>query len=190
MKNGAPLVGLYDCGQGFTGVTGAPLAGFAELYLRNVMASGLVPQIAALMGRCIGSAAYSVALADFTVMVKGAGQLLLSDPAGDAGGDRIGYEELGGARTHSERSGSAHLAASDEVECLEMIRGLLSYLPQNNLEDPPRSDLFDPVDRGDDELDSLAVCDAAQPCDIRTSSRTWPTKASSSRSRAGGPRTS
>lgn len=167
-RNGAPLVGIYDCGQTLDGGATEPLGRFAELYYRNVMASGLVPQIAAVMGRCSGSAVHSPALADFVVMVKGASQLYLTDPiAGNAGEERVAYEELGGARTHSERSGLAHLAANDEVECLEMVRGLLSYLPLNNLEEPPRLDLFDPPDRQDDELDALAVRDPGDPCDMR-----------------------
>jgi len=177
MKNGAPLVGLYD--SGVAGLAdGAPLGGCAGLHFSKVMASGLVPQIAAVMGPCAGSATFSPALADFVVMVKGSSRLYLADPAATggvaagadaagAGDGRIAYEELGGARAHSEISGLAHLAADDEDECIEMIRGLLSYLPQNNLEEPPRSDLFDPAGRMDSELDTLAICDPGAPCDMR-----------------------
>jgi len=177
MKNGAPLVGLYD--SGVPGLAaGAPLGGWAGLHFRKVMASGLVPQIAAVMGPCAGSATFSPALADFVIMVKGSSRLYLADPAATggvaagadaagAGDGRIAYEELGGARAHSEISGLAHLAADDEDDCIEMIRGLLSYLPQNNLEEPPRSDVFDPAGRMDSELDTLAVCDPGAPCDMR-----------------------
>ena len=177
MKNGAPLVGLYD--SGVAGLAdGAPLGGCAGLHFSKVMASGLVPQIAAVMGPCAGSATFSPALADFVIMVKGSSRLYLADPAATggvaagadaagAGDGRIAYEELGGARAHSEISGLAHLAADDEDDCIEMIRGLLSYLPQNNLEEPPRSDVFDPAGRMDSELDTLAVCDPGAPCDMR-----------------------
>ncbi len=175
MKNGAPLVGFYDSGpaQGAGGHSArgeaGPLGGYAELYFRNVMASGLVPQIAAVVGPCAGAAVYSPALADFTIMVKGSSQAYLGDPAtgGSGGEEQVAFEELGGARTHSEKSGVAHLAADDETECLEMIRRLLSYLPQNNLEEPPRVDLFDPADRMDGELDSLAAFDPERTCDMR-----------------------
>jgi acetyl-CoA carboxylase carboxyltransferase component len=157
MKNGAPLVGLYDGGWPRGGAGTGLLGAYAELYLRNVMASGVIPQIAAVMGPCPGGAAFSPALADFTIMVKGSSQVFLGAPGGDAGDVRGGlgvageedgetaYEELGGARAHSEKSGLAHLAADDEAECLELIRMLLSYLPQNNLEEPPRTDLFGPA---------------------------------------------
>jgi propionyl-CoA carboxylase beta chain len=177
MKNGAPLVGFYDCGLtrgGGTPLGGAcedsgSLGGYAELFFRNVMASGLVPQIAAVMGPCAGAAVYSPALADFTIMVKGASHAFLGDPAtgGSAAEEQVAFEELGGARTHSEKSGVAHLAADDESECLEMIRRLLSYLPQNNLEEPPRVDLFDPADRMDGQLDTLGTVDPERPYDMR-----------------------
>jgi acetyl-CoA carboxylase carboxyltransferase component len=169
MKNGAPLIGFYDCGHARGSKAAGSLGRHAELYFRNVMASGLVPQIAAVMGPCMGGAAYSPALADFTIMVKGSSHLFLGDPAGagSRGEGGVAVEELGGARSHSEKSGVANLAADDEAESFDMIRGLLSYLPQNNLEEPPRADLFDPVDRGDEELDSLAACDPASPCDMR-----------------------
>ncbi len=169
MKNGAPLVGLYDSGRARGGAGAGSSAARADLYFRNVMASGLIPQIAAVMGPCTGSAAYSPALADFTIMVKGAGQVFLSDPALEEGGGdaEAGLEQLGGARTHSERSGLAHLAADDETDCLDMIRRLLSYLPQNNLEDPPRTDLFDPADRTDEELERLSAADVDASHDVR-----------------------
>ncbi len=175
MRNGAPLVGLYDSGV-LGPAADAPLGGCAGLHFRKVMASGLVPQMAAVMGPCAGSTAFSPALADFVIMVKGSSRVYVADPAAagayaasgvGAGDGQVAYEELGGARTHSEKSGLAHLAADDEEECLEKIRGLLSYLPQNNLEEPPRSDLFDPAGRMDSELDTLAVCDPGVPCDMR-----------------------
>jgi propionyl-CoA carboxylase beta chain len=121
------------------------------------MASGLVPQIAAIMGPCEGSAAYSPVLADFTVMVKGSGELFLSGPeaARVVVGEETTIEELGGARVHSETSGVAHLAADDEVKCLTAVRALLSYLPQNNLEETPRMASTDQLDRRDEDLEAL-----------------------------------
>jgi acetyl-CoA carboxylase carboxyltransferase component len=141
MKNGAPIIGIHDAGDRWAheGGLGA-LGAYADIFFRNVMASGLVPQISAIMGQCGGAAAYSPVLADFTLMVKGSSQLFLAGPeaARTVLGEETTMEELGGGRTHSERSGIAHLAADDEAECLRAVRGLLSYLPQNNLEEVPR----------------------------------------------------
>lgn len=167
MKNGAPLVGLYDGGRLRTNEEAARLGRYSELYFRNVMASGLIPQVAAIMGPCTGPAAYSPALADLVIMVKGAGQVYLADPVTAEGEAEVAFEELAGARVHSERSGLAHLAADGEADCLEMIRVLLSFLPQNNLEEPPRSDLFDPADRRDPEIESLGATDPDQAFDVR-----------------------
>jgi propionyl-CoA carboxylase beta chain len=172
LKNGAPLIGFYDCGYSqdqagdpaLADEERAGLGSYAELYFRNVMASGLVPQISAIVGPCTGSAIFSPALMDFVIMVKGSGQLYLSASKGDDGQAEtdVSLEELGGARSHAELSGLAHLAASDEAECVEMIRDLLSYLPQNNLEEPPRNSRLDPVDRMDEALEGLAGADRAQ----------------------------
>lgn len=167
MKNGAPLVGLYDGSHVRRDEEAGRLGAYAELYFRNAMASGVVPQIAAVLGPCVGPAAYSPALADFVVMVKGAGQVFLADPVTAEGEAEVGYEELGGARVHSEKSGFAHLAADGESECLEMVRVLLSFLPQNNLEEPPRMDPFDPVERKDEQLESLGRFDPDLAGDIR-----------------------
>jgi len=167
MKNGAPLVGLYDAGWPRGDEGAGRLGGYAELYFRNVMASGLIPQIAAIMGPCTGAAAYSPALADLVIMVKGAGQVFLANPVAAGGEAEMAFEEVGGARAHSEKSGLAHLAADGEDECLEMIRMLLSFLPQNNLEEPPRSDLFDPADRMDEQLEPLGAAEPEHPFDIR-----------------------
>jgi propionyl-CoA carboxylase beta chain len=166
MKNGAPVVGLYDCGSN---ADPASLGAYAELFFRNVMASGVVPQIAAVMGPCPGSGAYSPALADFTVMVKGSSLLYLGSPDGPAGADDrdVAFEELGGARTHAEKSGVAHLAADDEEECIEMIRTLLSYLPGNNLDVAPRLAVSDPAGRMDEELVMLGAVDPDETYDMR-----------------------
>jgi propionyl-CoA carboxylase beta chain len=160
MKNGAPIIGIHDAGERWEreGGLGA-LGAYADIFFRNVMASGVVPQIAAIMGQCGGAAAYSSVLADFTLMVKGSSQLFLAGP--DAAravlGEETTIEELGGGRTHSEKSGIAHLAADDEAKCLQGVRDLLSYLPQNNLEDVPRAACSDPADRRDEALEKLML---------------------------------
>jgi acetyl-CoA carboxylase carboxyltransferase component len=157
MKTGAPLVGIHDAGERWTHEGMGALGAYADIFFRNVMASGLIPQISAIMGQCGGAASYSPALADFTLVVKGSGQLFLAGPeaARVVLGEETTVEGLGGGRTHSERSGIAHLAADDEPGCLEAIRSLLSYLPQNNLEEVPRAGCTDPADRADDELEGL-----------------------------------
>ena len=159
LTNGAPFVGIYDSAAG----GGAPSLGrHAGLFFRNVMASGVIPQIAAIVGPVTGAAAYSPALADLLVMVKGSSQLFLGDLGGLRGSGRsAGLESLGGARALSEQSGVAHLAADDEAKCLRAVRDLLSYLPQNNLEDAPLAEASDPVDRMDQELETLAGGSAA-----------------------------
>ncbi len=162
MKNGAPLIGIHDAGDRWAheGGLGA-LGAYADIFFRNVMASGLVPQISAIMGQCGGAAAYSPVLADFTLMVKGSSQLFLAGPEAARAvlGEETTIEELGGGRTHSESSGLAHLAADDEGKCLQAVRGLLSYLPQNNLEEAPRAVCTDPADRRDEGLERLMLAD-------------------------------
>jgi propionyl-CoA carboxylase beta chain len=168
MKNGAPVIGIHDAGERWQpdGGLGA-LGAYADIFFRNVMASGVVPQIAAILGRCGGAAAYSPVLADFTLMVKGSGELFLAGPeaARTVLGEDTTFEELGGGRTHSENSGIAHLAADDEAGCLAAARDLLSYLPQNNLEDVPRATCGDPADRRDDALEKLML--GAEDYDVR-----------------------
>lgn len=171
MKNGAPLVGLYDCGyaRGSAADGPAPLGGYADLFFRNVMASGLIPQIAAVMGPCAGAAAYSPSLMDVTIMLKGSSHLHLGEPRTSAAGEdtAVALEELGGARTHGERSGVAHLAADDEVHLVEMIRTLLGYLPQNNLEETPRRQRSGAAAGAEDRLASLMQADADCSYDMR-----------------------
>ena len=166
MKNGAPIVGLYDCGR--SAERAASLGAYSDLVFRTVMASGVVPQIAAVMGPCAGSGAFSPALADFTIMVKGSSRLYLAAPNPHGNGEdrEIAFEELAGARTHAETSGVAHLAADDEAKCLEMIRTLLSYLPGNNLEEPPRRPESD-RDRMDEELTTLGAAAFDETFDVR-----------------------
>jgi acetyl-CoA carboxylase carboxyltransferase component len=149
---------IYDSGT----AGGATLGGYSGLFFRNVMASGVVPQIAVVVGPVTGAAAYSPALADFVVMVKGTGRLFLGEVGG---GSAKALEGFAGARALCEQSGVVHLAVDDEQQCLQAVRGLLSYLPQNNLEDAPLSEGSDPVDRMDPGLDSHTAGDPTQ--DVR-----------------------
>ena len=169
MKNGAPLVGLNDSGGARIQEGVVSLGGYAEIFFRNVMASGVVPQISAIMGPCAGGAVYSPAMTDFTIMVEGTSHMFITGPEviRTVTGEKVTMEELGGAMTHNTKSGVAHLAARDETECLDMIRTLLSYLPQNNAEEPPRVANGDPVDRMDEALDSIVPSDPNKPYDMR-----------------------
>jgi propionyl-CoA carboxylase beta chain len=168
MKNGAPVIGINDSGGARIQEGVVSLGGYAEIFFRNVMASGVVPQISAIMGPCAGGAVYSPAMTDFTIMVKGTSHMFITGPEviKTVTGEEVSFEELGGAMTHNSRSGVAHLAADDEAQCLKMIRRLLSYLPQNNLEEPPRLEAGDPADRMDEELDSLVPADPNKPYDM------------------------
>ena len=161
MKNGAPIVGIHDAGAAHVQEGATSLGGYAEVFFRNVMASGVVPQISAVMGPCTGEPVYAPALTDFIIMVKGTSHMFVNSPAviKTATGETVTGEELGGAITHSARTGVAHLAADDEEHCLEMIRALLSYLPQNNLDETPRMESDDPVDRQDEGLDGIVPSD-------------------------------
>jgi propionyl-CoA carboxylase beta chain len=170
LKNGAPLIGLNGSGGG--GVPGdgsSPTDGWAEVFFRNVMASGVVPQISAVMGVCTGGEAFPPAVTDFVVMVKGTSHLFVSGPEAVSveTGEEVTFEELGGAAVHDARSGVAHLAADDEAQCLKMIRKLLCYLPQNNLEEAPYLESREPAEGADDELDSVVPEGAEEPYDMR-----------------------
>ncbi|MFH0916528.1 MAG: acyl-CoA carboxylase subunit beta [bacterium] len=169
MKNGAPVVGLNDSGGARIQEGVVSLGGYAEIFFRNVMASGVVPQISAIMGPCAGGAVYSPAMTDFTIMVKGTSHMFITGPEviKTVTGEEVTFEELGGAMTHNTRSGVAHLAADDEAQCLEMIRTLLSYVPQNNLEEAPRTECDDPSDRTDEELDFIVPPDPNKPYHMR-----------------------
>jgi len=169
MRNGAPVIGLNDSGGARIQEGVVSLGGYAEIFFRNVMASGVVPQISAIMGPCAGGAVYSPAMTDFTIMVKGTSHMFITGPEviKTVTGEEVTFEELGGAMTHNTRSGVAHLAADDEAQCLEMIRRLLSFMPQNNLEEAPRVETSDPADRMDEELDSIVPPDPNKPYDMR-----------------------
>jgi acetyl-CoA carboxylase carboxyltransferase component len=169
MKNGCPCIGLNDSGGARIQEGVDALGGFAEIFFRNVMASGYIPQISAILGPCAGGAVYSPALTDFILMTKGTSQMFITGPEviKSVTGEEVGMEELGGAMTHNNRTGVAHLAAEDESECLEYIRTLLSYIPQNNLEEAPRVETADPIDRMDEELETIVPADPNKPYHVK-----------------------
>ncbi|MSP59052.1 MAG: acyl-CoA carboxylase subunit beta [Myxococcales bacterium] len=169
MKVGAPVIGLNDSGGARIQEGVVSLAGYADIFTRNVLASGVVPQISAIMGPCAGGAVYSPAITDFIFMVDQTSYMFITGPdvIKTVTHENVTKEALGGAHTHAARSGVAHFAAADERSCLEQIRELLSYLPQNNTEDPPQVATRDPGDRADAGLDTLIPSDPAKPYDIK-----------------------
>lgn len=168
MNSGAPVIGLNDSGGARIQEGVASLGGYAEIFLRNVLASGVIPQISVIMGPCAGGAVYSPAITDFTVMVEGTSYMFVTGPnvVRAVTHEDVDSERLGGALTHTTRSGVAHLAAKDEAESLDAVRRLLAHLPQNNLEDPPRIDTSDPSDRRDLALDTIVPDDPQKPYDM------------------------
>ena len=169
MKTGAPVVGLNDSGGARIHEGVASLAGYAEIFLRNTLASGVVPQISAVMGPCAGGAVYSPAITDFVFMVGETSHMFVTGPdvIRTVTHEEISKEDLGGARTHNETSGVAHFLAADDTHCLQMIRELLSYLPSNNLDDPPFLATSDPVERADPDLDDVVPAEPNIPYDIK-----------------------
>src|SRR6266540_3970408 len=168
MKVGAPVVGLNDSGGARIQEGVLSLGGYADIFLRNTLASGVVPQISAIMGPCAGGAVYSPAITDFNVMVEGTSYMFVTGPdvIRTVTHEEVTKEQLGGAMTHNATSGVAHFAVPDDRECLRLIRELLSYLPSNNVDDPPRMDTSDPVDREDEALDRLVPRSPNQPYDM------------------------
>jgi propionyl-CoA carboxylase beta subunit len=168
MKVGAPVIGLNDSGGARIQEGVASLGGYAEIFLRNVMASGVVPQISVILGPCAGGAVYSPAMTDFTIMVEGTSYMFVTGPnvVRTVTHEEVDSEFLGGAMTHTTRSGVAHLAARDEAEALDDVRRLLAHLPQNNLGDAPRIVPRDPADRMDAELDHVVPDDPSRPYDM------------------------
>ena len=169
MKTGAPVIGLNDSGGARIHEGVASLAGYADIFLRNTLASGVVPQISAVMGPCAGGAVYSPAITDFVVMVDRTSHMFVTGPdvIRAVTHEEVTKEALGGARTHNEASGVAHFLAADDRHCLQLVRELLSYLPANNLDDPPFRATSDPRDRRDAELDTIVPAEANLPYDIR-----------------------
>jgi propionyl-CoA carboxylase beta chain len=168
VKLGAPIVGLNDSGGARIQEGVLSLGGYADIFLRNTLASGVVPQISAIMGPCAGGAVYSPAITDFTIMVKNTSYMFVTGPdvIKTVTHEEVTKEELGGAMTHNATSGVAHFAVEDDRECLALIRDLLSFLPANNLDDPPRTTPVDPPDRADESLDRLVPPQPNQPYDM------------------------
>ena len=168
MKLGAPIVGLNDSGGARIQEGVLSLGGYADIFLRNTLASGVVPQISAIMGPCAGGAVYSPAITDFIVMVKDTSYMFVTGPdvLKTVTHEEVSKEELGGAMTHNATSGVAHFAADDDRECLALIRDLLSFMPGNNLDDPPRLAPDDSPDREDEALDRMVPASPTQPYDM------------------------
>jgi propionyl-CoA carboxylase beta chain len=168
MKMGAPVVGLNDSGGARIQEGVISLGGYADIFLRNTLASGVVPQISAIMGPCAGGAVYSPAITDFVVMVRDTSYMFVTGPdvVKTVTHESVTKEQLGGATTHNETSGVAHFSVADDRECLSLIRALLSYLPGNNVDGPPAVAFSDPVDRESPELDSLVPPSPTQPYDM------------------------
>ena len=168
VKVGAPIVGLNDSGGARIQEGVVSLGGYADIFLRNTLASGVVPQISLLLGPCAGGAVYSPAITDVTVMVEGTSYMFVTGPdvVRAVSHEDVDRETLGGASTHTTISGVAHLAAHDEAEAIGLARRILGHLPQNNLSQPPRRESTDPWDRADAELDSIVPAEPTQPYDM------------------------
>ncbi|MEQ1945828.1 MAG: acyl-CoA carboxylase subunit beta [Bryobacteraceae bacterium] len=169
LKTGAPVIGLNDSGGARIQEGVLSLAGYADIFLRNTLSSGVIPQISAIMGPCAGGAVYSPALTDFVFMVEKTSYMFVTGPdvIKTVTHEDVTKEDLGGAATHNGTSGVAHFQAHDDAECLQMIRELMSYLPQNNRDDAPVQPGDDPVDREDAELDALVPAESNKPYDIK-----------------------
>ncbi len=169
MKVGAPVVGLNDSGGARIQEGVASLAGYADIFLRNTLSSGVIPQISAIMGPCAGGAVYSPAITDFTVMVKNSSYMFVTGPdvIKTVMHEDVSKEDLGGSMTHNSVSGVAHFIARDDADALALVRELLSFMPQNNQEDPPRVESRDPADRRDEALDTLVPIEPGKPYDIK-----------------------
>jgi len=174
MKTGAPIIGLNDSGGARIQEGVVSLAGYADIFLRNTLASGVVPQISAVMGPCAGGAVYSPAITDFVFMVKNTSYMFVTGPdvIRAVTHEEVSADDLGGATTHAATSGVAHFAADSEEECLALIRELLTFVPSNNLDDPPRRPSRDPVDRRDESLQTLVPDQPNKPYDMKDVIRT------------------
>lgn len=168
-KVGAPMIGLNDSGGARIQEGVVSLGGYADIFLRNTIFSGVIPQISAVMGPCAGGAVYSPAITDFILMVRNTSYMFVTGPnvVKAVTQEDITSEELGGADTHGTKSGVSHFTCENEVECLETLRKLLSYIPQNNLEDPPRIECKDPKNREDMKLDSIIPEKREKPYDMK-----------------------
>jgi len=169
MKVGAPVIGLNDSGGARIQEGVVSLAGYADIFLRNTLASGVVPQISAILGPCAGGAVYSPAITDFVVMAQDTSYMFITGPdvIRAVTHEEVTKEKLGGAMTHNSVSGVAHFAAEDDRDALMLIREMLSFFPSNNMEDPPVRETDDPSDRAEDSLNSLVPANPNQPYDIK-----------------------
>src|SRR5256712_4020534 len=169
LKFGCPVIGINDSGGARIQEGVVSLAGYAEIFWRNVQCSGGVPQISLVMGPCAGGAGYSPAITDFVLMVEGSSYMFITGPdvVKTVTGEEVTFEELGGAATHASRSGVAHFISPNDDACLEDARYLLSFLPQNNLDAPPYAEPTDPRDRESSDLDAIVPDDPAKPYDIK-----------------------
>jgi propionyl-CoA carboxylase beta chain len=169
LKNGAPVIGLNDSGGARIQEGVVSLGGYADIFLRNTLASGVVPQISVIMGPCAGGAVYSPALTDFIFMVRNSSYMFITGPevVKAVTHEAVTFEELGGADVHAETSGVCHVAADSEADTLYLIRKLLAYLPQNNMEDPPLVPTHDDALRMEAALDSIVPDDPSKPYDIK-----------------------
>ncbi len=169
MKSGAPLIGLNDSGGARIQEGVVSLGGYADIFLRNTLASGVIPQLSVIMGPCAGGAVYSPALTDFIFMVRNSSYMFVTGPdvVKAVTHEDVSFEDLGGASIHAEKSGVCHVAGDNEADTLYLLRKLLSYLPQNNMEDPPRGPTNDDPLRMDEELDSLVPESPDKPYDIK-----------------------
>jgi len=168
MKNGAPCIGLNDSGGARIQEGVNALAGYAEIFERNILASGVIPQISAILGPCAGGAVYSPALTDFNIMAEGTSYMFLTGPAvvKQVLGENVTQEQLGGASVHASKSGVAHFSTQTEEEAIATIRELMSYLPQNNMEEPPYVPTNDPVERTEDFLNEIIPDSPNDPYDM------------------------
>src|ERR1700731_3180016 len=168
-KMGAPVIGLNDSGGARIQEGVMSLAGYADIFLRNTLYSGVVPQISAIMGPCAGGAVYSPAITDFVLMVDKTSYMFITGPdvIKTVTLEEVTKDQLGGAMTHNETSGVAHFLAHDDAECLSMVRELLSFMPSNNLDDPPRKVCTDPIDRADAALDKIVPAQSNQPYEMK-----------------------
>ena len=168
MRNGAPIIGIADSGGARIQEGVASLAGYGEIFMRNTLASGVVPQISAILGPSAGGAVYSPAITDFTLMVRGISMMFITGPevVKAVTGEDISQEELGGAESHAALSGVSHFTLESEEECMDTIRHLMSFLPQNNLDDPPMADQDDDPDRIDEDLRAIVPDDSNRAYDM------------------------
>ncbi|CAN5894173.1 acyl-CoA carboxylase subunit beta [soil metagenome] len=169
IRMGVPVIGINDSGGARIQEGVVALGGYGDIFYRNVKASGVVPQLSAIMGPCAGGAVYSPAMTDFVFMVKSTSHMFITGPEviKTVTGEDVSFEELGGAMSHNSKSGVAHFAADDEESCMADMRELLAYLPSNNLEDPPHVEPFDDPERTDPELDTFMPDSPNVPYDVR-----------------------